>query len=146
MDTRLLIPVNIHTRILPEYIIHGCTYPTRNPFNFFFFLYLSPVFHEKPFLLLSSRSVSIICFSIYAWTHLPISRDPVMAQAEITLTIPYQVQHPSSAFLLTDPKPHWPIEPLHTHLSSHCTVQKTKFLSEISSNTFLANPMSSHFA
>ena len=37
MDIRLLIPVNIHTRILPEYIIHGYPYPTRNPFNLIFF-------------------------------------------------------------------------------------------------------------
>ena len=28
--------INTHTRILPEYIIHGYPYPTRNPFNFVF--------------------------------------------------------------------------------------------------------------
>ena len=37
MDTRLSIPVNIHTRILPEYIIHGYPYLTRNPFNLILF-------------------------------------------------------------------------------------------------------------
>ena len=31
MGTRLSIPMDIHTRILPEYIIHGYPYPTRNP-------------------------------------------------------------------------------------------------------------------
>ena len=39
MDIRLSIPVNIHTRILPEHIIHGYPYPTRNPFKFFIFYF-----------------------------------------------------------------------------------------------------------
>ena len=36
MDTRISIPISIHTRILPGFIIQGYPYPTRNPFNFFF--------------------------------------------------------------------------------------------------------------
>ena len=36
MDTRISIPISIHTQILPRFIIHGYPYPTQNPFNFFF--------------------------------------------------------------------------------------------------------------
>ena len=36
MDIQLSIPISIHTRILPKYIIRGYPYPTRKPFNFFF--------------------------------------------------------------------------------------------------------------